>query len=80
MFGLIQIIKDRDRSLFMPRGGGGWRKLRGGSEIFLVWRGGASRKNFLFEGGGALKIRIYKNVASFWGATTFIYRITDLLL
>ena len=39
--------------------GGGWRKLRGGSEFFWSDEGGASRKNFLFE-GGALKIRIYK--------------------
>ena len=42
----------RDRSLFMPRGGG-WRKLRGALNFF--WSdegGGSSRKNFLFEGGG----------------------------
>ena len=68
---------------------GGWRKLRGALNFFWSDEGGGGLREKTFclmgVGGGALKIRIYKNVASFWGGglrppDPLIYRITDLHL
>ena len=67
----------RDRSLFMP-GGGVLEEIKGGVGLWNfsgLTRGGGLREKLsvwgagVVVGGGALKIRIYKSVTSFWRAS-----------